>query len=60
MMESMYRKFSTGHAPALMLPMAFSLQRYSAEINAIDTIDALHPKQFGTSTCGAVEMEALT
>ena len=47
MMESMYRKFSAEHALALSLPMAFSLERYGAQI---DAIEALYLKQFGTTT----------
>ncbi|MBC7455338.1 MAG: dynamin family protein [Massilia sp.] len=47
MMESMYRKFSAEHALALSLPMAFSLERYGAQINAIE---ALYLRQFGTTT----------
>lgn len=47
MMESMYRKFSTEHGLALSLPMAFSLDKYRAEI---DAIEAVYLKQFGTTT----------
>jgi predicted GTPase len=47
MMESMYRKFSTEHGLTLALPMAFSLDKYSAEI---DAIEAVYLKQFGTTT----------
>jgi GTPase SAR1 family protein len=47
MMESMYRKFSTEHGLALSLPMTFSLDKYRAEIGAIE---AVYLKQFGTAT----------
>jgi hypothetical protein len=47
MMEMMYRKFSTEHGLTLTLPMAFSLDKYRAEI---DAIEALYLKQFGTTT----------
>jgi len=47
MMESMYRKFSAEHGLALALPMAFSLDRYRRDI---DAIEAVYIKQFGTAT----------
>ena len=47
MMESMYRKFSAEHGLALSLPMAFSLDKYRIEI---DAIEAVYLKQFGTAT----------
>ena len=47
MMESMYRKFSAEHGLALSLPMAFSLDKYRCEI---DAIEAVYLKQFGTAT----------
>jgi hypothetical protein len=47
MMESMYRKFSAEHGLTLSLPMSFSLDKYSAEIAAIE---AVYQKQFGTTT----------
>jgi hypothetical protein len=47
MMETMYRKFSAEHGLTLTLPMALSLQRYRAEI---DAIEAVYLKQFGTAT----------
>jgi hypothetical protein len=47
MMESMYRKFSAEHGLALSLPMTFSLDKYRAEI---DAIEAVYLKQFGTTT----------
>lgn len=47
MMESMYRKFSAEHGLTLSLPMTFSLDKYSAEIAAIE---AVYQKQFGTTT----------
>ena len=47
MMESMYRKFSAEHGLALALPMAFSLDRYRRDI---DAIEAVYVKQFGTAT----------
>ena len=47
MMESMYSKFSAEHGLALTLPMTLSLERYRAEI---DAIEAIYQKQFGTTT----------
>ncbi|MDB5951226.1 MAG: GTPase, partial [Massilia sp.] len=47
MMESMYRKFSAEHGLALSLPMAFSLDKYRFDI---DAIEAVYLKQFGTAT----------
>jgi hypothetical protein len=47
MMESMYRKFSAEHGLTLSLPMGLSLDKYSAEI---DAIEAVYLKQFGTTT----------
>ena len=47
MMESMYRKFASEHGLQLAVPMAFSLDRYRAEI---DRIEAAYYKQFGTTT----------
>jgi GTPase SAR1 family protein len=47
MMESMYRKFSAEHGLALSLPMAFSLDKYRLDI---DAIEAVYLKQFGTAT----------
>jgi GTPase SAR1 family protein len=47
MMESMYRKFSAEHGLALSMPMGFSLDKYSADIAAIE---AIYQKQFGTAT----------
>jgi hypothetical protein len=47
MMESMYRKFSAEHGLTLTVPMAFSLDKYRAEI---DAIEAVYLKQFGTTT----------
>jgi uncharacterized protein YdcH (DUF465 family) len=47
MIETMYRKFSAEHGLTLTLPMALSLGRYRAEI---DAIEAVYLKQFGTAT----------
>jgi uncharacterized protein YdcH (DUF465 family) len=47
MMETMYRKFSAEHGLTLTRPMALSLERYRAEI---DAIEAVYLKQFGTAT----------
>jgi uncharacterized protein YdcH (DUF465 family) len=47
MMETMYRKFSAEHGLALAVPVAITLERYSAEI---DAIEAVYQKQFGTTT----------
>jgi hypothetical protein len=47
MMESMYKKFSSEHGLALALPMLFSLEKYRAEL---DAIEAVYQKQFGTTT----------
>jgi len=47
MMETMYRKFSAEHGLALAMPMALSLSRYRAEI---DAIEAIWQKQSGTAT----------
>jgi hypothetical protein len=47
MMESMYRKFSAEHGLALSLPMAFSLDKYRADI---DATEAVYLKQIGTAT----------
>ncbi|CAH0202291.1 Bacterial dynamin-like protein [Massilia sp. Bi118] len=47
MMETMYRKFSAEHGLALAMPMALSLARYRAEI---DAIEAIWQKQSGTAT----------
>jgi hypothetical protein len=47
MMETMYRKFSAEHGLALAMPMALSLGRYRAEI---DAIEAIWQKQSGTAT----------
>ncbi|QJD99645.1 GTPase [Massilia forsythiae] len=47
MMDSMYRKFSAEHGLALAVPMALSLARYRAEI---DAIEAIYVKQFGAAT----------
>jgi uncharacterized protein YdcH (DUF465 family) len=47
MMETMYRKFSAEHGLALAVPGAISLERYCAEI---DAIEAVYQKQFGTAT----------
>src|SRR6202007_3312138 len=47
MMEGMYRKFSTEHALSLSMPMAFSLDRYYDDLQAIE---AVYAKQFGTTT----------
>ncbi|TFW28435.1 GTPase [Massilia arenosa] len=46
MMESMYRKFGTEHGLQLQAPMAFSLEKYRAEI---DQIEAAYHKQFSTT-----------
>ncbi|MBX9869572.1 MAG: dynamin family protein [Burkholderiaceae bacterium] len=45
MMSIMYRKFSTEHGLALTTPMSFSLNKYIAEISAIE---AVFQKQFST------------
>jgi hypothetical protein len=47
MIETMYRKFSTEHGLALAVPGAIALDRYHAEI---DAIEAVYQKQFGTAT----------
>jgi hypothetical protein len=47
MMDTMYRKFSAEHGLALAMPMALSLARYKAEI---DAIEAIWQKQSGTAT----------
>jgi hypothetical protein len=47
MMETMYRKFSAEHGLALAVPGAITLDRYRAEI---DAIEAVYQKQFGTAT----------
>ncbi len=47
MMEGMYRKFSSEHALSLNMPMAFSLDRYYQDLQAIE---AVYAKQFGTAT----------
>jgi hypothetical protein len=47
MMETMYRKFSAEHGLTLNVPMALSLARYRAEI---DAVEAVYLKQFGTAT----------
>jgi hypothetical protein len=47
MMESMARRFSAEHGLALSLPTPLSLERYRAEI---DAIEAIWQKRFGTAT----------
>ncbi|WP_371765258.1 dynamin family protein [Massilia sp.] len=47
MMETMVRRFSTEHGLALALPAVLSLERYR---RAIDAIEAIYVKQFGTAT----------
>lgn len=47
MMTVMYRKFSTEHGLALSAPMAFSLDKYMKEVEAIE---AVFQKQFSTTT----------
>ncbi|MDB5907091.1 MAG: GTPase [Massilia sp.] len=47
MMEMMYRKFSSEHGLTLTMPMGFSLDKYRAEI---DVIESAYLKQFGTAT----------
>jgi hypothetical protein len=47
MMDTMYRKFSAEHGLSLLAPAALSLERYRAEI---DAIEAIYQKQFGTAT----------
>jgi hypothetical protein len=47
MMDTMYRKFSAEHGLSLMAPAVLSLERYRAEI---DAIEAIYQKQFGTAT----------
>jgi hypothetical protein len=47
MMQSMYRKFSSEHGLTLNVPMTFSLNKYRAEIDAIEDV---YLKQFGTTT----------
>ena len=56
MMESMYRKFSAEHGLALPLPMAFSLDRYRRDI---DAIEAVYVQQFGTATLLMTSRSAL-
>ena len=56
MMESMYRKFSAEHGLALALPMAFSLDKYRHDI---DAIEAVYLKQFGTATLIMTRRSAL-
>jgi hypothetical protein len=47
MMDTMYRKFSAEHGLSLMAPAVLSLERYRAEI---DAIEAIYQKQFGAAT----------
>jgi hypothetical protein len=47
MMEIMYRKFSLEHGLTLAMPMPFSLEKYLAEV---DAVEAIYLKQFGTTT----------
>ncbi|MES2296281.1 MAG: dynamin family protein [Pseudomonadota bacterium] len=47
MMESMYRKFSNEHGLSLNLPMTFSLDKYRADVEAVETAYAT---QFSTTT----------
>ncbi len=47
MMEMMYRKFAAEHGLTLASPMALSLARYRAEIDAVEEV---FQKQFGTTT----------
>ncbi|MFL6675410.1 MAG: dynamin family protein [Massilia sp.] len=47
MMDTMYRKFSAEHGLSLAAPGGLSLDRYRAEI---DAIEAIYQKQFGTAT----------
>jgi GTPase SAR1 family protein len=47
MMETMYRKFSSEHGLTLTVPMTLSLDKYRAEL---DAIEAVYAKQFGTTT----------
>ncbi len=47
MMEMMYKKFAAEHGLSLPAPMALSLRKYRAEIDAIEDV---YQKQFGTTT----------
>ncbi|MFZ6849846.1 dynamin family protein [Undibacterium sp. RuRC25W] len=47
MMTVMYRKFSTEHGLALTAPMAFSLDKYIKELDAIELV---YQKQFNATT----------
>ncbi|MES2151679.1 MAG: dynamin family protein [Pseudomonadota bacterium] len=47
MMETMYRKFAAEHGLSLSIPMGFSLDKFSHEI---DAIEAVYLRQFGTTT----------
>jgi len=47
MMSVMYRKFSTEHGLALSAPMAFSLEKYIKELEAIEVV---YQKQFNATT----------
>ena len=47
MMQSMYKKFSSEHGLNLNIPMTFTLNKYRAEIDAIEDV---YQKQFGTTT----------
>ena len=47
MMTVMYRKFSTEHGLALTAPMAFSLDKYIKELEAIEVV---YQKQFNATT----------
>ncbi|MFZ6752119.1 dynamin family protein [Undibacterium sp. Dicai25W] len=47
MMSVMYRKFSTEHGLALSAPMAFSLEKYIKELEAIEVV---YQKQFSATT----------
>ncbi len=47
MMHSMYRKFASEHGLTLNIPMNFTLNKYRAEIDAIEDV---YLKQFGTTT----------
>ena len=47
MMSIMYKKFSTEHGLALSTPMPFSLDKYRAEL---DAVEAVFHQQFGVVT----------
>ncbi len=47
MMDSMYKKFAAEHGLTLAAPMSLSLDKYRAEIDAVEEV---FQKQFGTTT----------